>query len=190
MTDWGLLRQLATPFPKGLVRKPPKGKYGEYVKHSDVTQRLLSIVGLHDFKVVEVIRGPVEELVTLKHTYPARPDAIVACIGELTITDSDGRRFTVSEVGTEDTPVMHHDGDNLKNCASDAYKRCAMRFGVGLHLWSDDSYFLDAQIVKDRFPYSGNEAPQSTTAGNGGVVVSVDDGREETVTGPNMGVRE
>ena len=35
-----------------------------------------------------------------------------------------------------------------KNATSDAFKRCWMRLGLGLHLWSGSSYFLDRQLAK------------------------------------------
>ena len=34
----------------------------------------------------------------------------------------------------------------LKNAISDAHKRCAMRVGLGLHLYAQDDYFLLKQL--------------------------------------------
>ena len=140
---------LATPFPPHLVKKAPAGKYGDYVAHSTVTERLLSVVGPFDFQVLREVRGYAPEVSSGKRTWPARDNAIVGCLATLTCT-VDGRVTTVTEVGTEDNPAMHNDAENLKNAASDALKRCAMRFGCGLHLWSNGDYFLHAQLVKDR----------------------------------------
>ena len=40
----------------------------------------------------------------------------------------------------------------MKDAVSDAVKRCAMAFGVGLHLWAQfegkSEYFLDKQLEK------------------------------------------
>jgi len=47
--------------------------------------------------------------------------------------------------------VEHPSGNNasnLKNASSDALKRCAMRVGVGLHLWSQENYYLDKALKK------------------------------------------
>jgi hypothetical protein len=151
MTDWSLLHDLAHPFPDSLIRQPAPGKHGEYIKHSDVTQRMLSIVGFHDFEIVELIRGYAAEVVgrgKTPKTWPARDGAVVGCIATMRITDSEGRTHTVTEIGTEDQPAMQSDSENAKNAASDAYKRCAMRFGLGLHMWSPDSYFLETLLAR------------------------------------------
>ena len=154
--DWPLVTALAQPFPPDYIRQAPAGKYGTYVNHADVTQRLISEVGFFDFGVEHVIRGHAPEIVTTgerPRTYPARDDAVVAVLTRLTITDRNQRLHTVTEVGTVDNPAMHHDGESLKNATSDGLKRCAMRLGLGLHLWSHDkgrsTYFLDKQLDKD-----------------------------------------
>ena len=155
--DWPLVTALAQPFPPDYIRKAPAGKYGTYVNHADVTQRLISEVGFFDFEVVEIVRGeapgtgPTQENGLLK--FPARKGAVLAVLTRLTITDRNQRLHSVTEVGTVDNPAMHHDGESLKNATSDGLKRCAMRLGLGLHLWSQDNgrstYFLDKQLAKD-----------------------------------------
>ncbi len=146
--DWQLIWKLAQRFPDNLIHEPAPGKYGRYIKHSDVTQRMLSIVGLHDFSVDVPVRGVAPAIKTANNEWPARDNAIVGVIASMTITDSSGEHHTVTEVGTEDNPAMGTDAENLKNATSDAYKRCSMRFGLGLHMWSPESYFLDT-LVKD-----------------------------------------
>ena len=138
---------LAQPFPPKLIKKPAPGKHGDYVKHSTINERLLHELGGFSFEVVEVIRGLAPEMKTEKNTYAARDNAVVGVLGRLTVT-VDGVERVITEVGSEDNPAMSHDGDNLKNAASDALKRCAMRLGVGLHLWSGDAYYLDTQLKK------------------------------------------
>ena len=147
------LHELSRPFPDNLVKQAPSGKYGSYVAHSTVTERLLSIVGPFDYEVVEVIRGPAPAVIGKDHTkdkpkYPARSDAIVGCLARLTVM-IDGGRVSVTEVGDVEEPAMNNDGRNLKDASSDAIKRCAMRVGLGLHLWSQKDYFLDIQLDKD-----------------------------------------
>lgn len=144
------LQQLATPFPEHLVKKAPQGKFGSYVAHSAITERLLSIVGPFSYEIVEVIHGHAKAVIgkngTAEHpTYPARDQAIVGCLGRLTVT-IDGRTVSVIEVGDVEEAAMNNDGRNLKDASSDAIKRCAMRLGLGLHLWSQSDYFLEAQL--------------------------------------------
>jgi len=149
------LQQLAEPFPMVLVKEAPQGKFGDYVPHSTVTERLLSIVGPFTFEVIDVVRGEAPMIVgntsdgysVDNPKYPSRQDAVVGCLATMTIM-VDGREVRITEVGDVDEPAMNHDGANLKNAASDAIKRCAMRVGLGLHLWSQDKYFLDKQIAK------------------------------------------
>jgi hypothetical protein len=39
---------------------------------------------------------------------------------------------------------------------SDAYKRCAMRLGLGLHLWSKDGYYLSEGLEREATPAEAN----------------------------------
>ncbi len=142
------LRELATPFTGPFIDKAPGKGGGEYVSHSTINERALSVVGPHSFEVVELIRGYAPEMVTTNKTYPARDDAVVGCLARLTCI-VDGQEVSVVEVGDVDNPAMNLDGPNAKNASSDAYKRCWMRLGLGLHLWSADRYFLDRQLDKN-----------------------------------------
>ena len=146
------LYQLSKPFPLQFVKEPAPGRFGDYVPHSTVTERLLSIVGPFDFAVTEVIRGYAPAIIGKDGTkelpaFAARENAIVGCLATMGAT-IDGRMVYITEVGDVDQPAMALDGTNLKNAASDAIKRCAMRLGLGLHLWSQDMYFLDKQMAK------------------------------------------
>ena len=141
------LRQLAEPFPKAMIKAPAPGKFGSYVPHNDYVQRALSIIGAHDFALNDLIRGYAPEIKTDRNEWPERFDAVVGVTATLMVL-IDGVHHEVTEVGTEDNPAMHHDAINAKNALSDAYKRCWMRLGLGLHLWCD-SYWLDKQLDKD-----------------------------------------
>jgi hypothetical protein len=128
------LRELATPFPPSLVHKAPQGKYGSYVEHSTYTERLLSIVGPYSTEVREILRGP--------------DGTIEGVLLALTVT-IDGRTVTVVEAGDCEQPGnWKTQGARMKDAMSDAIKRCCSRIGLGLHLWSQDSYFLDKQLDK------------------------------------------
>ncbi len=145
------LAELARPFPTDFVER----KDGQdYVAHHVVNQRLLSIVGPFDFELVEVIRGdvaavppdPAARSRRGKSGTPALHNVVVGGIWRLTAT-VDGRQVRVEEVGdVGDVHNWAHDGARLKDAASDALKRCAMRLGLGLHLWAQEHYFLDQQL--------------------------------------------
>jgi len=143
------LIQLAVPFPPKLVKKAAPGKHGDYVSHEDVTQRALTIVGPFDFEVTTLIRGYAAEETTSKATYPARDGAVVGVLATLTV-EIDGRAITITEAGVAEHPASENDGDNAKKASSDALKRCWMRTGLGIHLWSKTP-FLYEQLLKD-FP--------------------------------------
>ena len=137
-------RELIRPFPPALVQKAPQGKFGDYVAHYDVNQAALRIVGPHNFRIVQLIRG---NAVAIGDKWPGRQDTVVGVIAELSV-EVDGVMATIEEVGTEDNPAMHNDAENAKLALSDAYKRCWMRLGLGLHLWADH-YWLETQVLKD-----------------------------------------
>lgn len=146
------LRELATPFLGRLVKEPPRGKFGSYVAHSTVNERALSVVGPFSFEVVEVIRGWTDAVTInsgkpTERTFPERT-AVVGCLARLT-TEIDGHTVSVVEVGDVEGAAAQSDGANLKEASSDAFKRCWMRLGLGLHLWSQDDYFLDRQLDKN-----------------------------------------
>jgi hypothetical protein len=59
----------------------------------------------------------------------------------------DGIPVRVEEVGDCEQPHnWPHDGARLKDAMSDSLKRCAMRLGVTLHLWSGDEFSLYDQL--------------------------------------------
>jgi hypothetical protein len=145
------LVELSRRFPDGFVERKDGSNY---VAHHVVNQRLLSIVGPFDFELVEVIRGDMPAVPADPHARsrrgkagtPALRNVVVGGIWRLTCT-IDGRRVHVEEVGdVGDVHNWPHDGARLKDAASDALKRCAMRFGLGLHLWAQEHYFLDHQL--------------------------------------------
>jgi hypothetical protein len=125
------LANLVTPFPSRFVKQAPKGKHGDYVSHDVINQRALAIVGPHSFEVHELI-------------YNA-DRVVVGVLATLTVT-VDGREVRVTEVGDEENPQLGNSASNAKKAASDAYKRCWMRLGLGLHLWSGSEYELPAML--------------------------------------------
>jgi hypothetical protein len=139
------LSRLAKPFPPTLVKEVDAGhgRKAAYVSHASVTEKLLAVVGPFSLSVEELIRD-------------AGSGAVVGCIVSLSAVIG-GREVTVSEVGAVDEiiardsgeDVTGNDGERAKLAVSDGLKRCAMRLGVGLHLWSGPSFRLDRALASN-----------------------------------------
>lgn len=127
------LQALAKRIPDAYVeqRQVGGGFNADYVSHGNITQMLLAKIGPFDQRIVQQVRD-------------AETGRIVGCVLECRF-QIDGREVTVQEVGEVDR-MQAHDGANLKNAASDALKRCAMRVGLGLQLWTQESYRLDKAL--------------------------------------------
>ena len=152
------LEDLAKPLPEKYVHSNPAGEgRGSYVNHAVITQRLLELVGPFEQRVVEIVRGSY----TVKGEVH---EGIVGCVLSLSVF-IDGRFVTVEEVGDCEQPSnWPHDGARLKDAISDALKRCAMRLGLGLFLWSQkDGYFLHAHLIAK----SGAASPPQEGGVNG-----------------------
>jgi hypothetical protein len=133
------LTRLTKPFGAGAIKSNPKG--GSYVAHPVVEQRLLDVCGPVATEVVQIIRGYV-----VTKNEPLQ-DACVAVVLRMTAV-IDGRHVSVEEVGDCESPGMWAtDGARLKDAMSDAYKRCAMRLGVGLHLWAQEDFYLYTKLA-------------------------------------------
>lgn len=143
------LAELSRPFSGKYVQQKPGSHGAVYVEHSDVTQRLLQVVGPFSQTVVQIVRGDVPAKVDRKTgevEKPALTGAVTGVVLALTFT-VDGREVSVQEVGEVEHPHNHTtDGSRLKHATSDAFKRCAMRAGLGLHLWCGDHYFLSKAL--------------------------------------------
>ena len=122
------LAKLATPFQDKFIETKPGKFAAAYVPHGIVTQFLLGIVGAYDFSI-----------------------DVTGCLCTL-VVDVDGRTTSIQEVGECENPTnWKTDGARLKACASDGIKRCAMRLGLGLHLWhKHDGNYVLADILEKR----------------------------------------
>jgi hypothetical protein len=138
------LARLAKRFPQGYIKANPNSRAGgEYVTHSVVTEKLLAVVGPFSYEVSQVFRGTVKNKKELG-------EVVVGCTARLTC-EVDGRTVTVEEIGDCEMPAnWPHDGARLKDASSDAIKRCAMRLGVGLHMWSQEQFTLDKQLEQHK----------------------------------------
>ncbi len=149
------LTKLVWPFPQSVVHVNPSGG-GVYVAHPVVEQRLLDVIGPVDFDLVEIVRGNVAGRPPNPEGSSARaragtPDLVGVVVGvvcRMTAT-IDGRVVRVEEVGDCESPSnWTTDGQRMKDAFSDAYKRCAMRLGVGLHLWAGDAFYLAEKLKR------------------------------------------
>lgn len=141
------LYELSRVIPAKFIKAPPKGKYGSYVPHWVIEQVLLVTVGPFDFTIAKVLRGRVPAHIdadTGEVKHPALEDAVVGVISRIAVV-VDGRPVVIEEAGSCEAGAYEwNDAERLKKATSDGLKRCAMRLGVGLHLWckSPDEYFL------------------------------------------------
>lgn len=162
MTDTTDLQRLSIPFPDRMVSQ----KQGaSYVNHAIVNQRLLGTLGAFDMRIVQVVRGDYDHREAGSrrgdNAWPARQEAIVGVVLGCTF-HIDGRDVYVEEVGTPEGYYMaDHDGDRLKKAVSDALKRCAMRVGVALDLWSKGAYFLPKMLADAAVEPAEREAAES-----------------------------
>ena len=101
------------------------------MSHSTVNEFLLGILGPFDWQLVQVLH---------------EPDGMVSGAVYRLSTEIDGRKVHVEEVGSIQQGGTKNNGDRMKDAASDALKRCAMRMGLGLHLWSQERYILHATL--------------------------------------------
>lgn len=141
------LHDLATPFPNKYVSQKPGKFAASYVAHDIVTQRLLEVVGPYSFSIDELIRD--------------KQGDVVGCLATLTAT-IDGRQVSITEVGDVEPAgsASKNDGARAKDALSDAFKRCAMRLGLGLHLWAGDSYYLHNALKKSGGPQPAIAEPE------------------------------
>lgn len=117
-------KKLTANFPKSVVKKAPQGKFGDYVPHHIYTKRLVDVVGGKYNFTYDIIR-----------------DKDNAVVGAKCTLDIDGLG-TVQEVGDVDRHALARnltESEILKLAVSDGIKRCCMRFGIGLELWTGDT---------------------------------------------------
>lgn len=144
------LLKLATPIPKKYIGN--NGRNREAAEHTVVTQILLLAVGPYTFRILR-------ELYSVPKGSKDGEKVLTGVIGQLRCK-IDGEWVEIEEAGgVENALNQDGDGERAKHASSDALKRCAMRLGLGLHIWAQDHYFLFAKL-KER-----TEGPK--TASNG-----------------------
>lgn len=128
------LAELARKFPDSLIKQKPGKFSAAYVEHGVIVQRLLEVVGPFSYRIEQTITNP--------------DGVVVGCLATLEV-QVDERLVVVTEVGDVEHPGANN-GSNLKSASSDALKRCAMRLGLGLHLWTQEAYYLDRSLSKEK----------------------------------------
>ena len=124
------LQALAKRIPKSYIKQKPGGFAADYVSHGDIQQMLLAKLGPCSQEITQIIRnaeGQVQGVVL-------RMQFVI-----------DGQPVVIDEIGECERPGQN-DGLNAKNATSDAIKRCAMRVGLGLELWCQETYVLDKAL--------------------------------------------
>lgn len=170
------LEALARKFTQAQVHQKPGRGGGSYVKHSTVAQRALHDIGSFSYEVVELFYGyapgcyvPGTEVWEKQTNDYGKTKAVavggeaakvvVGCLAKLSCV-IDGVPVVITEVGDVEQPSnWKHDGARAKDAASDAIKRCFARTGLGNHLYTNEEYFLDRALKKDR---EANEATLTT----------------------------
>ena len=133
-------KKLTKDFPKSVVKKAPQGKFGDYVPHHIYTQRLVDVIGGgYDF--------------TFEETRD-KTGAIIGAKCRLYIKSTDQ---TIEEVGDVDVNAVKRnitESEILKLAVSDGIKRCCMRLGIGLELWTggvtEEEHYAEVQTSKPK----------------------------------------
>jgi hypothetical protein len=134
-------KQLIKNFPKDVVKPAPKGKFGNYVPHHLYTQRLVDVIpGEYNF-TFEELRDKNGAMVGAKCTLEIKELGTVQEVGDVDM-NALNRNITESEV--------------LKLAVSDGIKRCCMRFGIGLELWTG------GVTEEEHYSGDGETKPQMT----------------------------
>jgi hypothetical protein len=129
-TDEAMLAALAAPFPPEQIRQ--KGRFS-YIGHALVTERLNAVCGAGWETVIEQVHVVEGHCVGVT----MRMNIVFPELGPVTRTESGGPQR------------MESFTNEVKNAQSDAFKRCAMRFGVCLYLWDT---MVDAEGDEDYRP--------------------------------------
>ncbi len=126
------LQSLAKRIPKSYIKQKPGGFAADYCSHSDVQQMLIAKLGAPPSQeVTQIIRNS---------------EGVAHGVVLRMVFNIDGQPCVIDEIGEVERPSAN-DGLNVKNAVSDAVKRCAMRIGLGLELWCQETYVLDKALA-------------------------------------------
>jgi hypothetical protein len=144
--------ELSKPFGKGAVKSPPKGKYGNYVEHSMVRQKMIALFGNFD----ESIPYHLKETLTNPKTQETK-QVLVGCTYRLTV-EINGVKVTKESTGVCEHPFnWNSDAERLKVAEADGFKRVCMKLGVALHLYANEDFILHDILKSDEQVSSDTE---------------------------------
>lgn len=126
------LQALAKRIPKSYIKQKPGGFAADYVSHADIQQMLIAKLGM----------PPSQEVTQIIRSSEGQAQGVVLRM----VSNIDGQTVVIDEVGECERPGQN-EGLNVKNAVSDAVKRCAMRIGLGLELWCQETYVLDKALA-------------------------------------------
>ncbi len=127
------LQDLAKRIPASYIKQKPGGFAADYCSHGDIQQMLLA----------KLDTPPSQEVMQIIRNAEGQVNGVVLRM----VFHIDGDVVVIDEIGECDRPGPN-DGLNTKNSVSDGIKRCALRVGLGLHLWCQETYVLDKALNK------------------------------------------
>ena len=160
--------ELSKAWNKSVVKKLPVSykKDGiDYVEHTQVTQKLIALIPDVQMELLDVFYDTHYNMDGDKLTI------LTGCSYKISGT-IDGQFRSVVEAGMCDKPFevenrrSSNNGERLKECISDAVKRCGMRLGIGIELYDTQvwiSSYLDPKPkpkTKEIKPKANNEKPK------------------------------
>ena len=129
------LQALAKRIPRSYVKQKPGSFKADYVSHADIQQMLIAKLGM----------PPSQEITQIIRNSEGQVQGVVLRM----VFVIDGETVVIDEIGECERPGSN-DGLNAKNAVSDAVKRCAMRTGLGLELWCQETYVLDKALAREQ----------------------------------------
>ena len=122
---------LTRPFTDLKSRKGADGKQFSYVPGGDILDRIIEATqGIYDFEIIDLRYVEGATLVNKKTGETYTSPAVWMIHGRLTMPGLGSR----DAVGT----AVALNEDAVKSAETDAIKRCAVKFGVALHLYRAD----------------------------------------------------
>ena len=126
------LQDLATRVPEKWIKEKGTGFAAKYCSPGDIQQALLAKVGPSSQRII-------------KEIYNSEGNVLEGVILEM-VFHIDLEPVVIQEIGESERDTGNN-ALNLKNSVSDGSKRCAMRGGLGLELWTEN-YALDKSLAK------------------------------------------
>ncbi|BAR13808.1 rad52-like recombinase [uncultured Mediterranean phage uvMED] len=134
-----------------------------YVEHTQVTQKLIALIDDVQMELMDVFYD------THYNADGDKLTILTGCTYKISGT-IDGKFRSVVEAGMCDKPFevenrrVNNNGERLKECISDAVKRCGMRLGIGIELYDTSAWissYLDPKPITKSKPKPKAETPKT-----------------------------